>query len=127
MDLRAIGKTIDIIDHLNAPAGIVINAAPQMRGDREVPVMRKARQVLSRYNLPVAPFAITERSALQYPMPDGRAYIEQYPDGRPAREIARLWRWARGHMSRDEEAEVTAAAAAGPPPQRAAAGGGRGA
>jgi chromosome partitioning protein len=47
-DLRAIGKTVDIIAQLNPPAGIVINAAPPNRGDQEVLTTVEARKVLAR-------------------------------------------------------------------------------
>jgi chromosome partitioning protein len=97
-DLRAIGKTVDIIAQLNAPAGIVINAAPPNRGDIEMPVTVDARKVLSRYNLPVSPVAIIERPVYQHPMQDGRTYIEHFPTGKPAADIAALWAWVQGQM-----------------------------
>lgn len=101
-DLRAIGKTVDIIEHLNVPAGIVINAVPPNLGEIEAPMVRTARKVLARYNLPVAALAIPERPAFSHPMDDGRTYIEHYPTGRPAREIAALWLWVRKQMGNDQ-------------------------
>ncbi|MBM3508035.1 MAG: hypothetical protein FJX64_10115 [Alphaproteobacteria bacterium] len=97
-DLRAIGKTVDIIAQLNAPAGIVINAAPANRGDTEMPVTIEARKVLARYNLPVSPVAIIDRPVYQHPMEDGRTYIEHFPTGKPATDIAALWAWVQQQM-----------------------------
>lgn len=97
-DLRAIGKTVDMIAHLNAPAGIVINAAPPNRGDNEMPATVQARKVLARYNLPIAPIAIPERPAYAHPMQDGRAYIEHFPTGKPAKDIEQLWTWVRQQL-----------------------------
>ena len=101
MDLRALNRTVDIIDLLNAPAGIVLNAVPPPRGDQEVSITRRARESISRFNLPVAPTAITQRDTLAHPMPDGRAYIELYPDGKPSQEIGRLWRWVAAQLTPD--------------------------
>ena len=101
MDLRALNRTIDIIDLLNAPAGIVLNAVPPPRGDQEVSITRRARESVGRFNLPVAPAAITQRDTLAHAMPDGRAYIELYPDGKPSQEIGRLWRWVSAQMTTD--------------------------
>ena len=97
-DLRAIGRTVDVLQQINAPSGIVINAAPPSRGTSEMPITRQARRVLSRYNLPIAPVAITDRPTLAHPMPNGKTYIEMFPDGRPAREFAALWRWVLQQM-----------------------------
>ena len=120
MDLRALPRTIDIIDLLNAPAGIVLNAVPPPRGDQEVSITRKARESMRRFNLPVAPGAITQRNTLAHPMPDGRAYIELYPDGKPSKEIGLLWRWVAAqltadHHDRDDETHPRPPAAAGQP------------
>ena len=113
MDLRAIGSSVDIVEHINVPSGIVLNASPPARGDVEAPTVRQAREALKRYNLPLAPFAITERPTLQHPSSDGRAYIELYPEGKPAREIARLYAWVRKFLGQP---------AAAAPPRQAAAG-----
>ncbi len=101
MDLRALNRTVDIIDLLNAPAGIVLNAVPAPRGDQEVSITRKARESMRHFNLPVAPVAITQRDTLAHPMPDGGAYIELYPDGKPSQEIGQLWRWVSHQLSAD--------------------------
>jgi chromosome partitioning protein len=108
MDLRALSRTVDIIDLLSAPAGIVLNAVPAPRGDQEVSITRKARESMRHFNLPVAPGAITQRDILAHPIPDGRAYIELYPDGKPSQEIGQLRRWVSAqlladHHDRDDE------------------------
>ena len=87
-----------------------------------VSITRKARESMRRFNLPVvAPGAITQRDTLAHPMPDGRAYIELYPDGKPSKEIGLLWRWVAAqltadHHDRDDETHPRPpAAAAGQP------------
>ncbi len=123
-DLRAIGKTVDIIAQLNAPAGIVINAAPANRGDVEVPTTIEARKTLARYNLPVSPVAIIDRPVYQHPMDDGRTYIEHFPTGKPATDIAALWTWVQQQMGVAPQARqaISVAPKAQRVPQAAAAG-----
>lgn len=124
-DLRAIGKTVDIIAQLNAPAGIVINAAPANRGDIEVPTTVEARKTLARYNLPVSPVAIIDRPVYQHPMEDGRTYIEHFPTGKPATDIAALWTWVQQQMGvapQVRQQQSSAASKQQRPPQAAAAG-----
>lgn len=113
-DLRAIGKTVDMIAHLNAPAGIVINAAPPNRGENEMPATLQARKVLARYNLPLAPIAIPERPAYSHPMQDGRAYIEHFPTGKPAKDIDQLWAWVRQQLGEGKAPGAARPAAARP-------------
>ena len=66
------------------------------------------------------PAAINQRDTLAHPMPDGRAYIELYPDGKPSKEIGLLWRWVTAqltadHHDRDDETHPRPSAAAGQP------------
>lgn len=82
--------------------------------------VKQARRVLARYNLPIAPIAITDLLTLSHPMPNGRTYIERFPVGRPAQEIAALWRWVLEQMGVPKpqpkpKAAVGAKSPAGPP------------
>lgn len=93
LDLRAIGRTVEIVRRAGRPAAIVINAAPSGRGQAESPIVAEARRELAVYGLPVAPQAIGQRAALSYALNDGRAVTEFEPDGKAAAEIKTLWAW----------------------------------
>lgn len=93
LDLRAIGRTVEIVRRAARPAAIVINAAPSGRGQAEAPIVAEARRELTTYGLAVAPQAIGQRAALSYALNDGRAVTEFEPDGKAAAEMKQLWAW----------------------------------
>lgn len=95
LDLRAIGKTVDIVQAIGARAAIVLNSCPPSRGFGEASLTREARQGLEAYGLPVCPVAITQRAALSHALIDGRAVHEFEPDGKAAAELRGLWKWIR--------------------------------
>jgi chromosome partitioning protein len=93
LDLRAIRATVEIVRAAGARAVIVLNACPPARGAAEASVTAEARQVLTTYQLTVAPVAIIQRAALSHALNDGRAVTEFEPDGKAAEELRNLWRW----------------------------------
>jgi hypothetical protein len=42
--------------------------------------------------------AIIDRPVYQHPQEDGRTYIEHFPTGKPAADIAALWTWVQQQM-----------------------------
>lgn len=93
LDLRAIGATADLVKSIKAPAAVILNHCPPGRGIGEATITREARQGLAAYGIPVAPIAITQRTAFSYALIDGRAVTEFEPDGKAAAELRDLWAW----------------------------------
>jgi chromosome partitioning protein len=100
LDLRAIRKTVELVQRVGTPAVIVLNAVPAGKSTAEASVVTAARVALSAYGLPVCPISIGQRMALQHALNDGRTVVEYEPDGKAAQEVRRLWRWI------DEQAQV---------------------
>lgn len=96
LDLRAIGKTVEITRAAKVAAVVVINAAPAGRGTAEAAVTIEARRALSAYGLPVAPVAITQRVDLSHALNGGQAVTEFAPSSKASDEMNRLWRWISG-------------------------------
>lgn len=100
LDLRAIGKTVELVKVSRAKAGIVLNHCPPSRmGFNEAGIVKEARAALARYGLPVCPVALVERVAFSHALIDGRAVTEFEPNGKAAREIQRLFEWIEKVMS----------------------------
>ena len=107
LDLRAIRKTVKLVQRVGTPAVIVLNAVPAGKSTAEASVVTAARVALSAYGLPVCPISIGQRMALQHALNDGRTVVEYEPDGKAAQEIRRLWRWI------DEQVQVRLAGGRG--------------
>ena len=73
LDLRAVGRTVDIVRDVGTAAAIVLNACPPGRGSGEASIVREARASLKGYGLPVARATITQRVALGHALIDGLA------------------------------------------------------
>jgi chromosome partitioning protein len=98
-DLEAIGATVDIVVQARKPTvTIVLNAVPAPRGVGEAPVTADARRALASYRVPVVAVTIGLRAALAHALVDGRAVSEFDPDGKAAREIAKLWQLVERHL-----------------------------
>jgi chromosome partitioning protein len=100
LDLRAIGKTVEIVRTLHTPAIVVLNACPPATKRGEGSLVREARIALAGYGLPVAKVTITQRAALSHALIDGRAVTEFEPKGAAADELRALWKLLQGEMKR---------------------------
>lgn len=89
LDLRAIGNTIDLVNLAKAQACIVLNAVPPhgTLGD-------DAEAAVSEYKIAVAPIRIGQRIAFQHALTLGQTAQEYEPQGKAAKEIRQLYKWA---------------------------------
>lgn len=91
-DLRSVGTTVGLIEHLGKPLIFVINgAAPRAR------ITREAVEALSQHG-PLAPTIVHQRVDFAASMIDGRTVMELSPKSRSALEIAELWSYLKGRL-----------------------------
>jgi chromosome partitioning protein len=84
-DLRSIGATMELVEHLGKPLVFVVNgAAARAR------ITSEAVTLLSQYG-PLAPAIIHQRVDFAASMIDGRTVMELPGESRSAEEIAELW------------------------------------
>jgi len=94
-DLRSIGATVKLVEHLGKPLIFVLNgAAPRAK------ITGEAIQVLSQHG-PLAPSIIHQRVDFAASMVDGRTAMELPGAQRAAEEIAELWRYLSGRLDGD--------------------------
>ena len=86
-DLRSIGATVELVEHLGKPLIFVLNAAtPRAR------ITNEAVTILSRHGL-LAPAIVHQRVDFVTSMIDGRTAMELPGDSRSAGEIVKLWKY----------------------------------
>jgi len=84
-DLRSIGATMELVEHLGKPLVFVVNgAAPRAK------ITAEAVSLLSQHG-PLAPSIVHQRVDFAASMIDGRTVMELPGESRSAREIAALW------------------------------------
>lgn len=84
-DLRSIGATVELVEHLGKPLVFVLNGAtPRAR------ITAEAIAVLSQHGQ-LAPSIVHQRVDFAASMVDGRTVMEIPGDSRSADEIGRLW------------------------------------
>ena len=97
-DLRSVGATVAMVEHLGKPLVFVVNgAAPRAR------ITREAVQVLSQHG-PMAPTIVHQRVDFAASMIDGRTVMELSPKSRSSEEIASLWTYLKGRLGLGEQA-----------------------
>jgi chromosome partitioning protein len=92
LDLRAIKNTIDIVNLVEKPAVIILNAVPP-RGK----LVEEARAALATYSVPVCPFSLVNRSVFSNALTAGLTAQEYEPNGKAAEEISQLYQWLWQH------------------------------
>jgi chromosome partitioning protein len=93
LDLEAIGASVDIVNQTQATGIIVLNACPFPGKTGETAIVTEARDALSVYGLPVAPFSLANRVAFSHSLIDGRAVTEFDRKGKAASEMKGLYNW----------------------------------
>lgn len=91
-DLRSIGATVELVEHLGKPLIFVLNGAA-MRAR----ITAEAVTVLSRHGT-LAPTVIHQRVDFASSMIDGRTVMELPGKSRSAAEIAELWGYLRDRL-----------------------------
>ncbi len=91
-DLRSIGSTMELVEHLGKPLVFVVNgAAARAR------ITSEAVSLLSQYG-PLAPSIIHQRVDFAAAMIDGRTVMELPGESRSADEIGELWGYLRDRL-----------------------------
>ena len=93
-DLRAVGPTVDIVQHQNKPLVFVVNSATaraRITGETAI--------ALSQHGT-VAPVTLHHRVDFAASMIDGRTVGEANPGGRSAGEISQLWAYFDERLAR---------------------------
>lgn len=91
-DLRSIGATVELVEHLGKPLLFVLNAAsPRAR------ITAEAIAVLSQHG-PLAPSIVHQRVDFAASMVDGRTVMEVPGESRSSEEITRLWAYIDERM-----------------------------
>lgn len=91
-DLRSIGATMELVEHLGKPLVFVVNgAAARAR------ITGEAVALLSQYG-PLAPSIVHQRVDFAAAMIDGRTVMELPGASRSAEEIAELWDYLQGRL-----------------------------
>ena len=92
-DLRSIGATVELVEHLGKPLLFILNGAtPRAR------ITAEAITVLSQHG-PLAPSIIHQRVDFAASMVDGRTVMEMPGESRSAEEIERLWAYIEERLS----------------------------
>jgi chromosome partitioning protein len=103
MDLRALRKTVELLQHVRKPTYVVLNGvAPQGTVADEA-----AKAITEQYGLPVAPIRLGDRVAYNRCLIAGETAQEYEPDGKAAEELMQLYKWASklvGMSARKEKA-----------------------
>lgn len=90
MDLRALRKTAELLEHVRKPTYAVLNGvAPQGTVADEA-----ANAITEQFKLPVAPVRLGGRVAYNRCLIAGQTAQEYEPDGKAAQEVMELYKWA---------------------------------
>ena len=93
-DLRAVGATIDIVEHLGKPLVFVINAATA-----RAKITGESAVALSQHGT-VAPVTLHHRVDFAASMVDGKTIGEIDAKSKSAREVSDLWSYMVGRLAR---------------------------
>ncbi len=94
-DLRSIGATVELVEHLSKPLVFVINSATQ-----NARITVETVSLLSQHG-PLAPAIVHHRVDFASSMIDGRTVMELPGAVRGSGEIAKLWGYLRQRLSGD--------------------------
>ena len=90
-DLKAVGRTVEMISNLRREGMFVLNQAPVRRNGTEPRLIRDTVAALSAYRFPIAEVGLRHRAAYQSAMWRGLGAQEAQPDSQAAFEINSLW------------------------------------
>ena len=93
-DLRAVGATIDIVEHFNKPLIFIINAATA-----RAKITGESAVALSQHGT-VAPVTLHHRVDFAASMVDGKTIGEIDAKSKSAKEVSDLWSYVAGRLAR---------------------------
>lgn len=91
-DIRSVGATVELVQHLGKPVIFVVNAATA-----RARITNEAVTILSRYGT-LAPVIIHQRVAFASSMIDGRTVMEIPGETRSVEEVEALWSYLKGRL-----------------------------
>lgn len=91
-DLRSVGATMELVEHLGKPLVFVVNGATS-----RARITGEAVAVLSQHG-PLAPAIVHQRVDFAASMIDGRTVMELPGESKSAEEIAELWDYLRARL-----------------------------
>lgn len=94
LDIRAVTKTVEIVDDCDKPMVFVVSIAK-----KNARITGETAVGLSQFGT-VAPVYIGDRNEYAICMIDGRTVMEVYPKGNSAEEIIALWDYLNLHVKR---------------------------
>ena len=90
-DIKAVGRTVEMVSNLRREGMFVLNQAPVRRNGAEPRLIRETVAALSAYRFPIAEVGLRHRAAYQNAMWRGLGAQEAQPDSQAAFEINSLW------------------------------------
>jgi len=90
-DIKAVGRTVEMVSNLRREGMFVLNQAPVRRNGTEPRLIRDTVAALSAYRFPIAEVGLRHRAAYQSAMWRGLGAQEAQPDSQAAFEINSLW------------------------------------
>lgn len=94
LDVRAISKTVDIVESCDKPMMFVISIAK-----KNARITGETAVLLSQFGT-VAPVQVGDRTEYASCMIDGRTVMEVYPNGNSAEEMRQLWKYVQTQVTR---------------------------
>jgi chromosome partitioning protein len=94
MDLRALRKTAELLQHVKKPVYAVLNGVA-VHGSVSDGV---ARAITESFDMPVADIRMAMRVAYNRCLITGNTAQEYEPEGKAAREVAKFYKWACGRV-----------------------------
>lgn len=91
-DIRSVGATVELVQHLGKPVIFVVNAATA-----RARITNEAVTILSRYGT-LAPVIVHQRVAFASSMIDGRTVMEIPGETRSVEEVDALWTYLKGRL-----------------------------
>lgn len=90
MDLRALRKTAELLEHVSKPTYAVLNGVASQGSVAD----EAAKAITQQFTLPVSPVRFGDRVAYNRCLITGLTAQEYEPEGKAAQEVAELYKWS---------------------------------
>jgi chromosome partitioning protein len=104
MDLRALRKTAELLEHVKKPTYAVLNGVAPQGGVAD----EAAAAITAQFKLRVAPIRLGERVAYNRCLIAGQTAQEFEPDGKAAQEVLELYKWTSKRVGLSSSKEKAA-------------------
>lgn len=89
-DLHALEPIADLVSFAKKPAFVVLNSVPA----GATVLTKDAKEAAKKMGLKLCPVTLGDRAAFHRSSAKGETAAEMDPDGKAAKEIEKLWKWA---------------------------------